>query len=210
MDFTSTIDKEIKTLCSALPGLNKHPFSIIAIIRIMAAVQIVRLKPEEWQLYRQIRLEALLLEPQAFGSSYAENLQRPDAYWQERLAEAHTAEKGWLLFARMADKGIIGMVAAHAAGEKDEVDIISVYVRKEDRGGGVATALMAAILAEVCKEHTFQKAILTVNVDQNEAIALYRRFDFQIVAEENSVLGDGKLHPDYRMEKEFERAGDPI
>ena len=66
----------------------------------MADFQIVKLAPDEWQQYKQIRLDSLLTEPQAFGSKYEDQQQRPDSYWQGRLSEAQAGKKGWLLFAR--------------------------------------------------------------------------------------------------------------
>ena len=160
------------------------------------------LSPEEWQLYKQIRLESLMVEPQAFGISYANNIQRPASYWQERLREAQSGEKSWLLFAKENDR-IIGMIGAYRAEDNDVVEIISVYVTKEHRGQGVASALMAAILGEIDKGGAFRKVALTVNVGQTEAVTLYRRFGFQIVGEKNGVLGDGNAYTGYIMEKEL-------
>jgi len=171
----------------------------------MANFQVVKLTPEEWQLYKQIRLEALKVEPQAFGSRYAEVLQRPDSHWQERLKEAQAGEKSWLLFAQENDR-IIGMIGAYCEEGSDAVDIISVFVTKEKRGQGVASALMAAILKEVGKGGAFRKARLTVNAGQTAAVTLYRHFGFQIVAEQPGVLGDGNVYPGYIMEKEWSEA----
>ena len=165
----------------------------------MVNLQIITLTPDEWQLYRQIRLEALLLEPQAFGSSYADAVQRPDSSWQERLVEAQAGKKGWLLFAKESDR-ITGMVGAYRVDDSDVVEIISVYVTKEKRGQGVATALMAAILEEVGRSGIFRKAVLSVNADQTAAVALYRRFGFQIVGEKTGVMGDGLTHRGAIME----------
>ena len=123
----------------------------------MANIQVVTLTSEEWQLYKQLRLEALLVEPQAFGSSYADVLRRPDSHWQERLIEAREGKKGWLLFAKENDR-IIGMIGAYRAEENDVVEIISVFVTKEKRGQGVASALMTAILEEVGKGDCLSKS----------------------------------------------------
>ncbi len=172
---------------------------------IMTNFQVVQLMPEEWQPYKQLRLEALLLEPQAFSSRYASAIQNPDSYWQGRLVEAQAGQKSWLLFAKENDR-LIGMIGAYAEEESDEVGIISVYVTKEKRGQGVATVLMAAILAEVGKKGVFQKAVLTVNADQTPAVALYRHFGFQIVGEEMEIQGDGNSHPSYIMEKALGQA----
>ncbi len=166
----------------------------------MADCEIVRLTPDEWPLYKQIRLEALKEEPQAFGSRYEDNLLRPNSFWRSRLEEAQVGEKSWLLFARV-DGRIAGIIGAYCEEENDVVDIISVYVAKSARGQGVGAALMEAILAEVAKKSLFRKARLMVNADQAAALGMYRRFGFQVVGEETNVLGDGKQHMEYVMEK---------
>ncbi len=171
----------------------------------MANIQIVTLTPEEWQLYKQIRLKSLWTEPQAFGSSYSEVVQRPDSHWQDRLIESREGKKGWLLFAKENGQ-IIGMIGAYCAAESDVVEIISVYVTKEKRGHGVAAALMTAILEEVGKGNVFRKAVLTVNAKQTAAVALYRQFGFQIIGEKMGVLGDGISYPGYIMEKEWDNS----
>ncbi len=168
----------------------------------MANIQIVTLMPEEWQHYKQIQLESLLTEPQAFTSSYAEVLQKSDSYWQERLVEAQSREKSYLLFAKENDR-IVGMIGAYGPGGSEVVEIISVYVTQEKRGQGVGTALMTEILAEVGKGKTFRKAVLTVKKGQTAAVALYQNFSFQIVGEITGVMDDGNSYAAYIMEKDL-------
>jgi ribosomal protein S18 acetylase RimI-like enzyme len=169
---------------------------------LMANFRIIKLKPEEWKLYQRIRLEALLMEPQAFSSQYAEVVQRPDFHWQERLIEAQAGKKSWLLFAKQNGQ-LIGMIGASCSEASNVVEIISVYVTRKKRGQGIATALMAAILEEVRKAGIFRKAVLTVNADQAAAVALYRHFGFRIVGEKTGVMGDGVSYLGYLMEMEF-------
>jgi ribosomal protein S18 acetylase RimI-like enzyme len=40
-----------------------------------------------------------------------------------------------------------------------------------------------------------------VNASQSAAVGLYRRFGFEVVREVNAVLGDGKTHREYVMER---------
>jgi ribosomal protein S18 acetylase RimI-like enzyme len=168
----------------------------------MEKVQIVILPPEKWQAFKQIRLESVVMEPQAFGSSYLNVAQRPDSHWQERLIEAQAGEKSWLLFAQEGEQ-TIGMIGACCVDVNGAVEIISVYVKKEKRGHGVAAALLATILEELGKKAAIRKAELTVNAHQTAAVALYRHFGFRIVREKTGVLGDGNTYSGYLMEKEL-------
>jgi len=40
-------------------------------------IEIKKLPPEKWQEYQKLRLDALLNDPIAFGSSYEEEISRP-------------------------------------------------------------------------------------------------------------------------------------
>lgn len=168
----------------------------------MAAYQIVKLAPKDWQRYRQIRLESLLVEPQAFSSSYENVVQRPASHWQQRLQEAQEGKRSCLLFARETDR-IIGIIGAYRGDDSDAVEIISVYVAQDRRGQGVAAALMQAMLEEVSRCGAFRKAVLTVNTGQAAAVALYQKYGFQIVGETRGMMGDGITYSGYIMEKEL-------
>ncbi len=166
----------------------------------MTGIQIIKLKPEEWPLYRQIRLEALLNDPQAFGPAYADSLHYPDTFWQGRLQDAQAGERSWLLFAREDDR-LVGMIGAFRPEESNEVHIVAVYVSPDKRGQGIGNALMDAILAGVSHLAAVQKAVLGVNKTQVAAVALYQRFGFQVVGEKSGVMGDGQMHTGHLMEK---------
>ncbi len=168
----------------------------------MADIQIVTIAPDDWQQYRQIRLEALQAEPQAFTSPYEEAAQRPPSYWQERLSAARAGEKSRLLFAKENER-IVGMIGSFSAGDSQVVDIISVYVTRDARRRGIASALMAAILQEAEQTGAYRKAVLTVNGAQTAAVSLYQQFGFQIVGELSGVLGNGNPFRGFVMEKEL-------
>jgi ribosomal protein S18 acetylase RimI-like enzyme len=163
-------------------------------------MQIVKLGPEEWQAFRQLRLESLEADPQAFSSLYAEVERRPDSFWQERLRESQVGEKSWMLFARDGDR-LVGMIGAFREAGSEMVEIISVYVSRDWRGQGVGGALMEGILGEMRRLEGVRTAVLGVNAGQAAAVALYQRFGFVIVGENSGVMGDGSVHKGYVMEK---------
>lgn len=166
----------------------------------MDNLEIIKLKPEDWQYYRYLRLEALQNDPQAFGSSYQDNLQKPDSYWHGRLEDAVDGKKSWLLFAKENDR-LIGMIGAFVEDEKDVAEIISLYVTKNERGKGVSQELMTGILQEIGQNDSIRKAKLVVNVNEIPAVTLYKNFGFQIAGEKNLLLGDGTCYKEYIMEK---------
>jgi ribosomal protein S18 acetylase RimI-like enzyme len=166
----------------------------------MTKVEVLPLPPDDWQRYRDIRLEALKNEPRAFSSTYSASLQRPPEFWQGRLAEAAAGENSWLLFAQVEGQ-IIGLIGAFLSEEAQAAEIISVYVQPAWRRQGVGRVLMAAILEAVSQNPAVRKAVLNVNARQPGAVALYQDFGFQVTGEVEAVLGDGNVYPEYLMEK---------
>ncbi len=169
----------------------------------MSDFEIIQLRPEQWQRYREIRLESLQEEPQAFGSTYADMAQRPPDYWQGRLADAERGENSRLLFAQAGER-LVGMIGAFYDQERQAAIIVSVYASKAARGKGVGKALMDGILAEIGKKGGIRRAALGVNQEQTAAVRLYRRFGFQISGEKEEMQGDGQKRRGYIMEKWLE------
>jgi predicted GNAT family acetyltransferase len=117
----------------------------------MSDFKIIQLLPEQWRCYREIRLESLREEPQAFGSAYADMAQRPPAYWQGRLVDAARGEVSWLLFAQEGGR-LVGMIGAFYDEIQETANIVSVYVSIGARGKGAGETLMEAILSEIGKK----------------------------------------------------------
>ncbi len=165
--------------------------------------EIIQISPDQWERYREIRLESLREEPQAFGSSYAEMAQRPPEYWQGRLADSAQGEKSLLLFAQEGER-LVGMIGAFFGEAPDAAEIVSVYASKAVRGMGVGKALMEGVLAEIGKKEGIRKAVLGVNREQLAAVGLYLRYGFKIVEEKEEVREDGEVRRGYWMEKQMD------
>ena len=165
----------------------------------MELVSIRALHPEAWAAYKQLRLEALEREPQAFGASYAEAIEKPDSYWRERLEAVDSVLGPWMLFAESAGS-LVGMAGAYA-DEHGVIWIISVYVTASERGCGVARRLMEAVLGQIASTSAVTRVSLMVNKSQSIAVALYSSLGFRVKGEVPVTLGDGNLHEEYIMEK---------
>ena len=55
-------------------------------VGVPAALSVVRLTPDDWEVHRDLRLEALATDPEAFGATYADNAAYDEATWRARLA----------------------------------------------------------------------------------------------------------------------------
>jgi ribosomal protein S18 acetylase RimI-like enzyme len=174
-------------------------------------VEIVRLAPDDWPAYREIRLRALAEDPQAFGESYANAAALPDARWRRRLEEAQAGASRVLIFARRGER-LVGVIAAvpyptggdaqpPATDDTREARIISVFVAPEERGRGTGARLMETILHDLMVTGRFDRVSLTVNRAQQAAVGLYCRFGFQVVGELDAVMGNGERHRELIMER---------
>lgn len=159
----------------------------------MNNIEIISLKPEEWQQYRDLRLRALKEEPQAFGSTYEKNAQHPDSFWQERIEDTINKNTQWLVFAKL-NATLVGMMGAFVEKEPDTVHVIAAYVAPEARGKGISKMLMKELIKRIIANKIIKKIIVDVNTEQEAAVFLYKNSGFQIVKQYRMVLGDGKEH----------------
>jgi len=118
------------------------------------ALEVRRLRPDDWKVLRELRLAALLDSPAAFCSTYADAAERDEAGWRAWPADG-AAFAAWL------DGEPVGMVGVtRRTAEPDVADLIAMWVAAPARGGataasdaaprprrGVGDALVAAVLA---------------------------------------------------------------
>lgn len=155
-------------------------------------MEICKLKPEEWQAYKKLRLEALQKVPMAFGASYEESAARPDDEWKGKLEN----KKSYIFVARDGED-YIGMAAAfqEQGGKIKHIGYVwGVYVRDSYRGQKIGKKLMQAVLDELKNNSEIKKVNLNVNVNQLAAIKLYESLGFQIA---------GTLHKELKIADEY-------
>ncbi|MDE3086327.1 MAG: GNAT family N-acetyltransferase [Acidobacteriota bacterium] len=114
------------------------------------AATVRRLGPEEWPLLRTVRLHALRDAPLAFGSSFEDEVTRPDDWWTAStstlawfVAEADGGEGG----GGAGELGAVGLAAGWPGTEPGGCpEVISMWVAGSWRGRGVADELLAAVI----------------------------------------------------------------
>jgi GNAT superfamily N-acetyltransferase len=96
-----------------------------------------RLRPDDWEEFRRIRLRALAQAPEAFSSTLAQAIRLGEADWRGRLD------------ARAQFIAIAGREAVGTAGgiETDgRAELISMWVDPVARGSGVGSRLVSAVV----------------------------------------------------------------
>ncbi|KNB49646.1 GNAT family N-acetyltransferase [Streptomyces caatingaensis] len=136
----------------------------------MADITVRPLAPDEWRLYRTVRLAALADAPYAFCSTWAGEKAFTEETWRGRLARRGTflAEDGG------EPCGLVSVVPAESAGD---ADLVSMWVAPSARGRGAAGLLVGAALARAAEEG-FARLRLWVTEGNDPAERLYARHGF--------------------------------
>lgn len=130
-------------------------------------MQIQQVTPDEWRLWRDIRLEALASDPDDFGSTLAREEEYSESDWRERLVE------GVKLVA--LDDEPVGLVAG--APEPQGLYLYSMWVSSSHRGRGVGEALVRELVAWAAEEG-WKLVRLRVYDHNLPARRLYERLGF--------------------------------
>ena len=99
------------------------------------------LGPDDVDLFRRIRLEALRSEPDAFASTAEQWEALPEEEWRRRLIDNPV----FGAFDGDDIVGLMGLWPERAVKTAHRATIIMVYVRSDRRGGGFAKALLTAV-----------------------------------------------------------------
>ncbi|HEX7625509.1 MAG TPA: N-acetyltransferase [Gaiellaceae bacterium] len=135
-----------------------------------------RVRSEEWEALRDVRVRALAGAPDAFGTTHAEALARPDAWWIEWAQRSSESDEQAMVLAwdGGAAVGIAG-VFRHDDGEGWQV--ISMWVDPSYRGRGVARALLEVAVA-FAEARGAGEVILSVTDGNDSARGLYESYGF--------------------------------
>ena len=134
------------------------------------------LHPDDWPIYRDLRLRALADAPEAFCSTHAEEAQRTDDVWAARLAAPALGShlQGWP-FAAEVDGTPVGLAWVKMEGA--HASVYQVWVAPEARGRGVGAALLDAAI-NWARARNAKEVRLDVTSGDGAAARLYRRMGF--------------------------------
>jgi ribosomal protein S18 acetylase RimI-like enzyme len=140
-------------------------------------IQIRRLVHEDLQAYRTIRLQSLLEEPIAFGSSYEQEAAKPLQYFGDHLAPDSDRI---LLGAFQTDTliGIVGLSRETSIKEQHRAFLRSMFVSPDHRGKGIGQLLIAEAIALANTMPGLRQITLGVTASNAAALSLYRRNGF--------------------------------
>lgn len=145
--------------------------------------------------FRRVRLEALRLHPEAFGSAYEDEAQLDRAVFAERLATARFTRFGG--FAGDDLVGLVGLQIRAGAKERHKGHLFSMYVDAAHRRSGLSEQLVKAVIAGA-RDGGALLVHLSVSSNNTNAKRFYRRMGFTVYGVERRSLkvGDQFLDED--------------
>jgi ribosomal protein S18 acetylase RimI-like enzyme len=140
-------------------------------------MDIHEVRPEEWRGLNDLRLRALETDPDAFGSTFAEERVKPAKAWQEWAAE------GWGLGAQTTLVAVdgdhwLGMgVCIVADAEPRSATVYAMWVDLAARRHGIGEELLQELIKWASSKKV-EELLLTVTEGNTSAKNLYERAGF--------------------------------
>ena len=134
----------------------------------MTEVELVRIGPDEWETFRDVRLASLADAPGAFGASYDDWVDAPESRWRARLIDVP-----FTMVAFVDGRGV-GVVSGAQA--EDHVELISMWVAPDHRGAGLTGRLIDAVAGWASSNG--HDTYLMVRDDNPRAISSYEKAGF--------------------------------
>ncbi len=141
--------------------MEKSPFRVLS----QDELPIVRLAPDEWETYREIRLAALADSPSAFGSTLARERAFEEGVWRDRLAKNG-------IFVAFAEKKTAVAIAVGFPETPTMAQLVSMWVHPDWRRIRLGDRLVATVV-EWARSEGFEAINVHVTVDNEAAQLLY-------------------------------------
>lgn len=163
-----------------------------------------RADKDDGELFRSVRLKALLESPEAFGSTYEAACARDHGSWEEQIQSTVDGvdRNTRLAFSRGE---CVGIAAIYREPQAPSGDLIMMWVEPGFRGTQVAGKLVSALL-DWARSSGFEAVGLGVNTTNERAIRFYKAQGFQLTGETFDVDPDRSLRG-IRMTKKLRQSG---
>lgn len=142
-------------------------------------VVVRRITAADGPLLRATRLEMLADTPSAFGSTLEEEEARPDSRWAADATDRASGTAQANFFAER-DHATIGVVGCYFPDPARAVlELVSMWVRHEDRGGPAARLLVEQVL-RFASDTQSSAVELWVTRGNDRAQRFYQRMGFEL------------------------------
>ena len=134
----------------------------------MQELELVRVGPEDWREFREVRLASLRDAPGAFGARHSDWVDAGEDRWRARLTD--------VAFTAIARSGQSPVGVVSGSESTREVELISMWVAPDQRGTGLARRLIDEVVTWAAARG--KQTCLMVRDDNVGAICSYTRAGF--------------------------------
>ena len=121
-------------------------------------------------------------------------------FQSESVIENDIIYNGYVYYAAYQNGSIIGYCAAKGYRDEGRIFLSKIYVKRTERGRGLARSFVNRIIEDFGNEH-YSSVYLTVNRNNHCAIEAYKHLGFLIAEEVDTNIGNGFEMNDYIMER---------
>jgi ribosomal protein S18 acetylase RimI-like enzyme len=148
------------------------------------------MRPDDWELMRDIRLRALADAPFAFSSTHAAERDRPESFW--RSCANWSAPRG-AAFVAVEEGRAIALAGVYVdRADPSLAHLISMWVEPAARGRGLGRALVDRAIAWASQEGA-ARLELWVTETNGAALRLYESCGFALTGEREPFPPDPSL-----------------
>jgi len=170
---------------------------------------VARIREDQAQLLKSVRLTALKDAPYAFATTYEEAARGTDAEWEMAARDRALAPDNSTFFVYTADGEPIGMAAGYVEGQdRARAHLVSVWVASEWRGSGAADRLVTAV-CDWAAAIPVGEIALWVAGENERAVRFYERLGFVRVPKESQPCSPDPAVCEVYMAKHFGPMNDP-
>ncbi|ERI10785.1 GNAT family N-acetyltransferase [Aneurinibacillus aneurinilyticus] len=139
------------------------------------------------QLYQELRLSALKINPEAFGSTF----DREVKFTFENVVERLKPNDDKFILGVFEDKNLVGIVTFMRESSPKEAhkgNIYGMFVVPEMRGQGLGKSLLLELIRKAKNCNGLEQINLTVVSNNEPAKKLYKSIGFQVYGVEKNAL----------------------
>ena len=141
-----------------------------------AMTRVRTLRPDEWRLWQDLRLQALATSPEAFGDTLDRARSQSDSEWQEIVASSARPDRTFLVVERPGRA--VGMARVYLADDDpSRAELFSMWVMPAERGTGAGRALVDAAI-DWARSNGVSELTLHVTEGNEPATRLYEACGF--------------------------------
>jgi len=146
------------------------------------------LNESDAELYQEVRLQALKMNPEAFGSTY----ERETKFTLETVVERIKPNKDKFVLGAFDENnllvGLVGFVRESSQKTAHKGNVFGMFVAPEMRGQGLGKSLMLELIKKARNCNGVEQINLTVVSSNETAKSLYKSLGFQTYGIERNAL----------------------